>query len=286
MKLAAVGVTSSLLFALGVNSRVEAASITHTHTHTELPPIPPEFQNFIDEYGETSLDPLDPSNNSVWVGGSSNLASFPVTGKDTDGKYTLMDYSVSPQSGAFPHIHHREDEWFYVDEGEFFFEMGDERIHATPGTLLYGPKHHLHGFVNTGTTPGRLLIEFQGAGIENWFFKASDPVTDPSTPPLQAHPGTLFELAPQYGIEHPYRPAEDIPAEFQHFLPLVENYIKPPSESVAVPEPSSSFGVSVLGAFGVILFLKRKPRISHKFRARAPRNLYLRLGFDTQGTSE
>lgn len=81
--------------------------------------------------------------------------------------------------------------------------MGDEFITATPGTLIYGPKHHVHGYVNPGTTPARMLVEWSPSGIENFFREGSDPINpaDPLTPPLPPHPDQLHALGPKYNIE-------------------------------------------------------------------------------------
>jgi uncharacterized cupin superfamily protein len=60
------------------------------------------------------------------------LLTIKVAGEDTDGAYTIVQ-NVSPPSGGPPlHLHHREDEAFYVLEGEYEIQSGDDRINATP----------------------------------------------------------------------------------------------------------------------------------------------------------
>ena len=56
---------------------------------------------------------------SFWVLG--DLYTFKVTGKQTNGAFTVVDQVIQPQSGPPPHIHHREDEAFYVLAGRFSF---------------------------------------------------------------------------------------------------------------------------------------------------------------------
>ena len=55
---------------------------------------------------------------------------FLATGEDTDGKYSLWDAIVTPGGGLPPHVHSREEEGFYVLEGEITFTIGGKRLVA------------------------------------------------------------------------------------------------------------------------------------------------------------
>jgi quercetin dioxygenase-like cupin family protein len=79
-----------------------------------------------------------------------NLASSRQTG----GVYTLHEIRVAPNNGPPPHIHPREDEFFFVLEGEVEFQIGDETITARPGTFIQGPRGIAHSFKNTNATAG------------------------------------------------------------------------------------------------------------------------------------
>jgi mannose-6-phosphate isomerase-like protein (cupin superfamily) len=56
---------------------------------------------------------------SVWLLGM--LVTFKAVGEETGGEYSLYELTVPPQLGALPHIHHAENEAFYVLEGEVGF---------------------------------------------------------------------------------------------------------------------------------------------------------------------
>src|ERR1700675_1568463 len=64
---------------------------------------------------------------------------FLATGEDTNGKYALWEALVPPGGGPPPHVHSREEEGFYVLEGEITFTMNDERVVATAGMVANMP---------------------------------------------------------------------------------------------------------------------------------------------------
>jgi quercetin dioxygenase-like cupin family protein len=70
------------------------------------------------------------------IGIVGDIYRFLATGEETDGRYTMIEATVNPDCGPPPHIHRREDEWFYVVEGEITFQIGEERRVAKPGTLF------------------------------------------------------------------------------------------------------------------------------------------------------
>jgi mannose-6-phosphate isomerase-like protein (cupin superfamily) len=92
-----------------------------------------------------------------------------ISGRDTAGDFAQYESLVQPGGGPPPHIHLREDETFYVLEGEFDIVCGEETIQAKPGDYAYAPKGALHTFKNTGTTPGRILTTSCPAGHELFF---------------------------------------------------------------------------------------------------------------------
>lgn len=118
-----------------------------------------------------------------------------ATGKETGGTFAISETIVTPLTGPPPHVHHREDETFYVLEGEFDFRVGDEVIHAYPGDCLYAPRDIPHSFVNTTQTPGRLLVTITPAGFEG-FFEEVDRMSG-EAPDM----GALMALAAKYGLE-------------------------------------------------------------------------------------
>ena len=138
---------------------------------------------------------------SFWVLG--DLYTFKVTGKQTNGAFTVMDQVIQPQSGPPPHIHHREDEAFYVLSGRFSFLCGDKQSIFEAGSFIYVPKGTLHTFKNIDAQQGRLLVTITPAGLEDFFYRIGTPAADLATPPA-FDPGVidkLMQLAKDYQLD-------------------------------------------------------------------------------------
>ena len=72
------------------------------------------------------------------------------------------------------HVHHQEDEGFYILEGEMTFYVGEQTIKAHPGSYLFGPKDVPHAFtVDSG--PAKLLFVFSPAGLEGLIREMGEP---------------------------------------------------------------------------------------------------------------
>ena len=91
---------------------------------------------------------------------------FLAVGEDTDGRYALFEAVVAPGGGPPPHVHSREEEGFYVLEGEVTFLAGEERIVAGPGVFINMPVGTQHTFKNESGQPARMLISVAPAGLE------------------------------------------------------------------------------------------------------------------------
>src|SRR6476659_5427865 len=83
---------------------------------------------------------------------------FLAVGEDTGGRYALWEAIVPPGGGPPPHVHSREEEGFYVLEGEITFRVGEDRLVAGAGTFANMPVGTPHSFKNEGNTPARMLI--------------------------------------------------------------------------------------------------------------------------------
>jgi quercetin dioxygenase-like cupin family protein len=95
--------------------------------------------------------------------------TFLVTGDETDGAYFAMEALVPPGGGPPPHIHRREDETFYVVEGELEFRLGDASTTAGPGDFVNVPRGTVHNFRNAGTETARMVLTYTPAGMEQFF---------------------------------------------------------------------------------------------------------------------
>jgi quercetin dioxygenase-like cupin family protein len=132
-----------------------------------------------------------------------DIYRFLATGDDTDGHYAQWEAIVSPGGGPPPHVHSRENEGFYILEGEITFQIGEERIVATAGTFANVPIGTAHSFKNEGDHTARMLITLAPAGLEAIFFETGLEVPQGATtaePPTKEQIEKLLALAPRYGV--------------------------------------------------------------------------------------
>jgi mannose-6-phosphate isomerase-like protein (cupin superfamily) len=132
------------------------------------------------------------------------IMEFKVIGAETGGSLCVVELTSFPQNGPPPHIHHREDESFYVIDGQFSFLVDNRTIEADPGSFYRVPKGTLHTYQNIGTKPGRALVILTPAGFEKFWVEMADPVANlagPSGPPDPETIARLISLAPKYSLE-------------------------------------------------------------------------------------
>ena len=120
-----------------------------------------------------------------WFAGS--LLHWHVEYAETDGTLSLGEALVRPGSEPPLHVHAREDETFYVLEGQVVFQRGHERIDAGPGDCVFMPRGLQHGFA-VRTETARLLQVFTPAGLEGAFRALSEPAPADELPPAPTGP--------------------------------------------------------------------------------------------------
>lgn len=138
------------------------------------------------------------------IGVFGDVYRFLATGEDTNGKYALWEALVPPGGGPPLHVHSREEEGFYILEGEITFQIGDQRLVATAGMFANMPVGTPHSFKNESKRPARMLISIAPAGLEKMFFEFGVLVAPGATtapPPTQAEIEKFLAVAPRYGIE-------------------------------------------------------------------------------------
>jgi quercetin dioxygenase-like cupin family protein len=139
---------------------------------------------------------------AAWVVGDHYTVK--ATGEDTGGAFALIEVLVPPRSGPPPHLHRREDEAFYVLEGEFEVHIDDQQLTAGPGTWVTLAKGSLHYFKNIGPTPAKMLILATPAGLDRFFLEAGREATDTTPESGAVRPEDtekLLAIAPKYGVE-------------------------------------------------------------------------------------
>jgi len=94
-----------------------------------------------------------------------NLTTNLVEKKDTDGAFCLVEAILAPGNEPPPHVHSREDETFYVLEGEFDVYVGEEAFKVETGECIFLPRFKPHASVIRSPRL-RLLILFIPGGLE------------------------------------------------------------------------------------------------------------------------
>ena len=89
--------------------------------------------------------------------------------RSTNGSLTVLELLVAPGSGPARHVHVREDEVWWVLDGDFRFKSGDTMFRTSTGGMAFGPRGVPHNFQNIGDEPGRLLIISSPSGLERFF---------------------------------------------------------------------------------------------------------------------
>jgi quercetin dioxygenase-like cupin family protein len=97
--------------------------------------------------------------------------SFKVVPQDEQGLF-VIENTFHTKGGPAKHLHFEQDEWFYVLEGEFILEVGQERFTLQPGDSMLAPRRIPHVWAFSGKSPrGRMLITFLPAGKMEAFFR-------------------------------------------------------------------------------------------------------------------
>ena len=152
----------------------------------------------------TALSPIalrQDEGESIWFLGV--LATIKASAETTDGRVAVIEHLAPEGSGSPLHVHHNEDEWFYVTEGELTFWIGGQVLKAPAGSFVYGPRDIPHTF--TVTSPqARFLLVAEPAGFENFMRTLSEPAQSLTLPPATSRPPDperMMTTAAEYGIE-------------------------------------------------------------------------------------
>jgi uncharacterized cupin superfamily protein len=120
-----------------------------------------------------------------------------LAGTDTAGRLAVIEDCTPPLGGPPLHRHGREDEWFYVLEGEYLFEVDGRQERCGAGAAVYAPRGTVHTFQNVGASSGRMLVVVQPAGLDA-FFADLDGATRGMREPDLSVVVPIFE---KYGLE-------------------------------------------------------------------------------------
>jgi mannose-6-phosphate isomerase-like protein (cupin superfamily) len=115
-----------------------------------------------------------------------------LSAAESNGELTLIEDVVPADSGPPLHVHEKENETYYVLDGEFEFVCGEDRVTGGPGTFVFARRGLPHRFKNLRSTPGRILVGFTPAGIEQYFSEVAAQT--------EVTPEIMAEIGRRHGI--------------------------------------------------------------------------------------
>ena len=111
-----------------------------------------------------------------------DLVTVKADTRKTNGSLTVVELVIGPKSGPALHSHLREDELWYVIEGDFRFKAGDTMLRESTGGMAFGPRGTPHCFQNIGDASGRLLVITTPSGLERFFEQFAELPPGPMDP--------------------------------------------------------------------------------------------------------
>jgi len=170
--------------------------------------IPPDDPTRLLSHARTD----DPSLRHVGVSGST--FTILLDGRQTAGRYALIEMYVPP--GAGPPVHrHDFEEMFSVLEGEIELKFRGEAVAVRAGETVNIPANAPHAFTNASDRAARMLCLCSPAGEDEYFLRIGAPVDGPMAPPPRMTPDReeaarklAHDLAPEYRTEVPTRPSD------------------------------------------------------------------------------
>jgi quercetin dioxygenase-like cupin family protein len=169
---------------------------------TEYPPVPPDDLNRSLTFSNPDTDPAIPH-----IGLAGNTYTITVSGKDTNGRFCVVDMHVPPGGGPAPHRHDCE-ETFIVLEGEVEATFRGQKRVVRAGETINIPANAPHRFQNNSAAPVRLLCICSPAGQEEMFKEVGVPVATRTTAPPRLDSAQQHQfivkarsLAPKYRTE-------------------------------------------------------------------------------------
>ena len=137
----------------------------------------------------------------LWFFGG--LATIKADGSDTGGRVLVTEQFV-PRGGGSPlHVHHNEDEWFYVLEGELTIWVGGKTIVAPAGSFVFGPRDVPHTFL-VSSEQARFLLVTEPSGFEGFIRALAVAAASPEIPPAPTAPpdmAPVLAAAAEHGLE-------------------------------------------------------------------------------------
>jgi mannose-6-phosphate isomerase-like protein (cupin superfamily) len=129
---------------------------------------------------------------AYWVLGG--RVTLKLTSADTGGKFSVADITCAPGVTVPQHLHHAQQEMFFIREGALEFQVDGRTVNATAGTFLHIPAKTFHGFRNAGKTDAKFVNYHSPGGFEEFFKECGVPCKDHPTPPGPPKPEEMPRL--------------------------------------------------------------------------------------------
>jgi quercetin dioxygenase-like cupin family protein len=130
--------------------------------------------------------------------------TYLLTGAQTAGGCFMFEAFVPSGNGPPPHVHSREDEAFYVVEGDFDFTVSGKPSRMSAGGFLVAQRGMPHNFKNVGSSPGKLIITCTPAGLEDFFSEIGSKLASRDDAPIQPSAediAKLVQVAAKFGLK-------------------------------------------------------------------------------------
>lgn len=98
--------------------------------------------------------------------GSQGGTTVRISSRQMDGAYCVCEMTTMPGDGVPWHVHDRDEEFYYILEGAYEMQAGDERFTAEAGSIVVIPRDVPHQFRNAGDKPARALMIFRPGGFD------------------------------------------------------------------------------------------------------------------------
>jgi quercetin dioxygenase-like cupin family protein len=131
------------------------------------------------------------------------LTTIKADGAGTGGRMMLTEHTAPRGSGSPLHVHHNEDEWFYVLEGELTIWVAGQTVVAPAGAFVFGPRDVPHTFI-VSSDRARFLLVTQAAGLEGFVRTLGTPAPVAEIPPAPDAPpdmAPILRAAADHGLE-------------------------------------------------------------------------------------
>jgi quercetin dioxygenase-like cupin family protein len=117
-----------------------------------------------------------------------------LTGKDSNGRQTVILQELPAGSFVPSHVHDNEDEYFHILEGVIEFEVGDEKFTLSSGDMIFLPRKIPHSIRVISPVDAKVRLDIVPSGVEEMFLELN--LLSPEPPDMK----NVIEICGRYGV--------------------------------------------------------------------------------------